>query len=206
MKKIQLGLYTTAVLLSGSLYAQDTTPKQPAYGDNPNLFKVLAVKTQEGVQSTAENVSNATEKGIEKVKPAIDNSWKATKEFTSEKADQVKNATRKGYDTAVDKVKATKENLTGVKGAPIERRSLSQASNQTQSTNTPTIAAAPINNQTATSANAPVSPATSQVELDNEGQPVIQRQSIPTPTSTTVPQAKVDGASSSNDPNSGIPN
>lgn len=49
----------------------------PPYGDNPNIFKVLAHKTQEKVQHTAEKVEDATETGIAKIKPKVSQAWDA---------------------------------------------------------------------------------------------------------------------------------
>lgn len=49
----------------------------PPYGDNPNIFKVLAHKTQEKVQHTAEKVEDATETGLAKIKPKVNQAWDA---------------------------------------------------------------------------------------------------------------------------------
>ena len=54
-----------------------TVKAPPAYGDNPNIFKVLAHKTQEKVQHTAEKVEDATETGLAKIKPKVNQAWDA---------------------------------------------------------------------------------------------------------------------------------
>lgn len=54
-----------------------TVKAPPPYGDNPNIFKVLAHKTQEKVKHTAENVEDATETGLAKIKPKVNQAWDA---------------------------------------------------------------------------------------------------------------------------------
>lgn len=127
-------LLSSALLITTSLFAEtQTTKATPSYGDNPNLIKVLAVKTQEKVQSTAEKVGAATERGIAKIKPAVDSTWNGTKDYTTEQATIARDNTRAGIDTAVKKVQQTKENIVGTSGpnnVPIERGSLSQSNVQ----------------------------------------------------------------------------
>lgn len=112
MYKFKMTVIVAFVTCSATtLYANTTETKPaPAYGDNPNLLKVLAVKTQEKVQDTAERVGAATERGISKIKPGVDNT--------------------------VKKVTETKDNILGKNSVnvPIERGSLSQdtGSNQNQ--------------------------------------------------------------------------
>lgn len=53
----------------------ETTKKTPPYGDNPNIFKVFAYKTTDKVVDTAEKVGDATERGIDKIKPKVDETW-----------------------------------------------------------------------------------------------------------------------------------
>ena len=47
----------------------------PPYGENPNIFKVFAYKTQEKVINTADKVGEVTENGIAKIKPKVDQAW-----------------------------------------------------------------------------------------------------------------------------------
>ena len=173
-------LLSSALLLSTPIFAEATTNSAPtnatkpapSYGDNPNLLKVLAVKTQEKVQSTAEKVGAATERGIAKIKPSIDNTWNGTKQYTTEQAVIARDNTREGIDVAVKKVKKTKENIVGTSApnnVPIERGSLSQESAPTQAAPqyiAPAVNPAPVQN-------------TATVE------PEIQRQSLPTQNSAT---------------------
>lgn len=78
----------TAILSSSMSFAQtettanapaqpavSTTKKAPPYGDNPNIFKVFAYKTTDKVVDTAEKVGDATERGIDKLKPKVDEAW-----------------------------------------------------------------------------------------------------------------------------------
>lgn len=78
----------TAILSSNMSFAQtettanapaqpavSTTKKAPPYGDNPNIFKVFAYKTTDKVVDTAEKVGDATERGIDKLKPKVDEAW-----------------------------------------------------------------------------------------------------------------------------------
>ena len=57
MKILHLVLLSATVLTTSSLYAQ-TEKTAPAYGDNPNLFAVLAHKTGVAVQNTVEKVGS----------------------------------------------------------------------------------------------------------------------------------------------------
>lgn len=102
------------------------TPTPPPYGDNPNIFRVLAHKTKESVQDTAHKVGDSTEKGIEKVKPKVDQAWDAV----------------------------TGKNTSTV-AVPIERKSLSESSsNNTAPTPTkqPSAEALPSSGQPETKA------------------------------------------------------
>lgn len=110
-------LLSSALLITSPLFAETQTAKgAPAYGDNPNIIKVLAVKAQNSVQSTADKVGAATERGIAKIKPGLDNTWNGTKEYTTEQAVLARDNTREGIDTAVKKVKQTKANMVGESG------------------------------------------------------------------------------------------
>lgn len=192
MKKI--ALISSALLITTPLFAETTTKAAPSYGDNPNLLKVLAVKTQEKVQSTAEKVGAATERGIAKIKPSIDNTWNGTKEYTTEQAVIARDNTREGIDVAVKKVKQTKESIVGTSSpnnVPIERGSLSQASNNEQQAApqyiAPTVVSAPVVQNTA-----PVNPSFNQNSSTVE--PEIQRQSLP-----------IQNSTSNEDPDAGLP-
>lgn len=110
-----------------------TTSQTTSYGDNPNIFRVLAQKTGDKVQNTAERVGNAAERGINKIKPKVDNTWQNTKTYTADKAELAKQNTQKGLNTAVNKVNETKDAIIGTNSTPvpIERGSLSQTSADT---------------------------------------------------------------------------
>ena len=60
---------------SSSTVAQTANKTPPAYGDNPNIFEVLAHKTSDKVVNTAEKVGDATERGVAKVKPKVNQAW-----------------------------------------------------------------------------------------------------------------------------------
>jgi hypothetical protein len=104
MKKNKHTILLTAVLLS-LMYstaatanstnnnAEDGAPRviRP-YGENPNLAHVLGYKTQEGVISTAQKVGTATEKGVAKIKPSVDQAWENTKAITQRSTAPTKDA------------------------------------------------------------------------------------------------------------------
>lgn len=194
----KIALISSALLISTPLFADtqtnSTTKTTPSYGDNPNLLKVLAVKTQEKVQSTAEKVGAATERGIAKIKPTVDNTWNSTKEYTTEQAVIARDNTREGIDTAVKKVKQTKENLVGSGGVPIQRGAMSQSAPQ----NNPVIQ----NNTVEYSA--PMHQTTQPIQtnatntddsnLNQNADTEIQRQSLP-----------IQNNATSNDDNAGLP-
>ncbi|NHC02946.1 hypothetical protein G9F31_04060 [Acinetobacter sp. 187] len=209
MNMTKMALISSALLITTPLFAETTTQTTPSYGDNPNLLKVLAVKTQEKVQSTAEKVGAATERGIAKIKPSIDNTWNGTKEYTTEQAVIARDNTREGIDVAVKKVKQTKENIVGSStpnNVPIERGSLSQQTNTVQQPNnvqqaTTTQQAAP---QYITPAVAPeaVTPTLNQNTATVE--PEIQRQSLPTQNSPSTNSSSQNNTSN-DDSDAGVP-
>lgn len=202
-------LVSCITLCSATTFAQDSTltGNNPAYGDNPNLAKVLAVKAQETLQNTANTVDDATKRGIAKIKPSVDSAWQNTKEFTNEKAVALRDGARQGVDTAVKSVQHAKQNLVGAGGVPIERGSLSQPN----PTTAPAVTASPapttasvalpvqensVNLETAQSANTTLA---SQNQAP-EAEPTIQRQSVALPNSgATTSSPAVD------DSDAGVP-
>ena len=137
MKLIKSLCMITTLVATSSLYAQtDAENKTQPYGDNPNIFKVLAQKTGEAVQNTAEKVGNATERGIQKIKPSFDETIDNTKSYTIEQATIARDNTRQGIDTAVKKVEQTKDRVLSktTNNVPIEQGSLSQSSSPVSST------------------------------------------------------------------------
>ena len=157
MKMMKSACFMIAVITAPSLYAQtDSANQNQAYGDNPNIFRVLAHKTSEAVQNTAEKVGTATEKGIQKIKPSFDATIENTKNYTTEQATIARDNTRQGIDTAVKKVEQTKDRITGKNSynIPIESGSLSQSSttvnpsqNNTVPYTAPIVQEAPISTQ-----------------------------------------------------------
>lgn len=172
MNKIKMVCITTAILATTSIYAQSSSETKTTlpYGDNPNIFKVLAYKTGQAVQNTAEKVGNATEKGINKIKPKVGETWDNTKTYTTEQAEIARNTTRKGIDTAVKKVNETKDNIVGTSGGnvPIERGNLSDAS--MSSVPSPTTVTAPVITAP------PIAPAQN---ASAQEEPEITKQSLP---------------------------
>ncbi len=86
MAWIKTALLTTAILATTLSQAAPKpsndgaqnnakAPAHPPYGENPNIFKVFAYKTQEKVINTADKVGEATENGISKIKPKLDQAW-----------------------------------------------------------------------------------------------------------------------------------
>lgn len=206
-----MALISSALLITTPLFAETTTQTTPSYGDNPNLLKVLAVKTQEKVQSTAEKVGAATERGIAKIKPSIDNTWNGTKEYTTEQAVIARDNTREGIDVALKKVKQTKENIVGSStpnNVPIERGSLSQQTNTVQQPNNVQQAnnsqqAAP---QYITPAVAPEATTPTPTLNQNTAtvEPEIQRQLLPTQNSPNT-NGSSQNNTSNDDSDAGVP-
>lgn len=177
MKKLNLtaipcALLTLAIVASTASHAetQSSQAAKSNYGDNPNIFKVLAKKTQNSVQNTAERIGSATERGIAKIKPGVDNSWKNTKEYTTEQATIARDNTRKGIDNTVKKVQETKQTIFGSdqpNGVKIERAGLSQNSSASNST------ISNISNNTAQlTASTPLSTEDEYAEIQRQSLPV----------------------------------
>lgn len=202
-------IFLSATLFSASAFAQEPTQtgNQPDYGDNPNLIKVLSVKTKETVTNTANQVGAATERGIAKIKPSVDSAWQNTKELTTGTAVQLRDGARQGIDTAVKKTQSLKQNLTGAGGVPIERGSLSNPGQNTQPAAVVNAPAAATPQPIESSAPISVAPAANVVNKTapvEPAEPAIQRQSIALPaTSAATSQATQQPAEVNED--SGIP-
>lgn len=148
---LKTALCISCTLGSAALWAQDAsvsahtsnTAEQEAqkpvkpYGANPNIFHVWAYKTQEGVINTATRVGNATERGIGKIKPSVDQAWDNTKDLAENTAQKVDAGAQRATQNLNSKVQDTKEALGGKASqpAPIEQRSLSESSSSGGSSN-----------------------------------------------------------------------
>ncbi|MDR0236961.1 hypothetical protein [Acinetobacter sp.] len=220
MVKMKSLYMITAICVTSSLYAQTDTQTQ-TYGDNPNIFRVLAHKTGEAVQNTAEKVGDATEKGIQKIKPSFDESIENTKKYTSEKAIIARDNTRQGIDTAVKKVEQTKDRVMGKNSynVPIEQGSLSQSSTTVNTANThvattvPNISNQNIPDQPTVSAQTPLKSQASQNVQSEQQELEIKKQSLPienqtnTPTSSSTDSKPEQNANTntSTDDDAGVP-
>ena len=201
MQKIKVLALSFTLFSATSIYAQTTTEnKTTPYGDNPNIFTVIAKKTGTAVQNTAEKVGEATENGIRKIKPKFDETVDNTKTYTAEQATIAKENTQKGIDTAVKKVEQTKDNVFGKTeyNVPIQQGSLSQPQIPTKTTYEVT-APAP-----ATTVLAPLMPIAPPTTMQNtQVEPEIVKQSLPIE-NTTTKQTENSSTKASNDA-SGVP-
>ena len=183
MQKIKVLALSFTLFSATSIYAQTTTEnKTTPYGDNPNIFTVIAKKAGTAVQNTAEKVGEATENGIRKIKPKFDETIDNTKTYTAEQATIAKENTQKGIDTAVKKVEQTKDNVFGKTeyNVPIEQGSLSQPKIPTKTTYEVT-APAP-----ATTVLAPLTSISPPTTVQNaQAEPDIIKQSLPIENTTT---------------------
>ena len=201
MQKIKVLALSFTLFSATSIYAQTTTEnKTTPYGDNPNIFTVIAKKTGTAVQNTAEKVGEATENGIRKIKPKFDETVDNTKTYTAEQATIAKENTQKGIDTAVKKVEQTKDNVFRKTeyNVPIQQGSLSQPQIPTKTTYEVT-APAP-----ATTVLAPLMPIAPPTTMQNtQVEPEIVKQSLPIE-NTTTKQTENSSTKASNDA-SGVP-
>lgn len=196
MKMVKSLCVVTAILTAPTLYAQTDTQNQP-YGDNPNIFKVLAHKTGSAIQNTAEKVGTATEKGIKKIKPQFDETIKNTKSYTTEQATIARDNTRQGIDTAVKKVEQTKDSVLGrtTSNVPIQQGSLSQSSTPPKSTmNNTNIATATITVTEAPIVMQPIPQAQQQPQNTILEEPEIKKQSLPIENTENKPMKSDDDA------------
>lgn len=201
MNKIKAICIVTAILTAPSLYAQtEETNKTQPYGDNPNIFRVLAHKTGTAVQNTAEKVGNATEKGIQKIKPQIDETIENTKTYTSEQATIARDNTRQGIDSAVKKVEQTKDKIMGKTSSniPIEQGRLSQSSTSPNSSmNNAMPATAPIATQAPVTAQ-PAQPTVAQDQNSVSEEPEIKKQSLPIENNPSTADANKESSTTQN--------
>lgn len=137
MKMMKTICITSSILLSSSVFAQDTAQQNAApYGDNPNIFKVLSHKAQQSVQNTVEKVDLAAQKGIEKVKPKVANAWEETKVLGAETSAVAKEKSQQAAATINQKVNKTRDGIMGNPNdqpAPIVSHPLSQSSTSVES-------------------------------------------------------------------------
>ena len=203
MQKIKLLALSFTLFSATSIYAQTTTEnKTTPYGDNPNIFTVIAKKAGTAVQNTAEKVGEATENGIRKIKPKFDETIDNTKTYTAEQATIAKENTQKGIDTAVKKVEQTKDNVFGKTeyNVPIEQGSLSQPKIPTKTTYEVT-APAP-----ATTVLAPLTSISPPTTVQNaQAEPDIIKQSLPIENTTTKQTENSSTKVSNEDDASGVP-
>lgn len=177
MKILNVVLLSTTLLSTSALYAQNEKAP-PAYGDNPNLFAVLAHKTGVAVQNTVEKVGAATERGIEKVKPKVGEAWENTRDYSKEQADLALSNTRQGINTAVQKVNDTKDQVIGTSAGniPITQGRLSQSS--TLQNTAPQVITPQVNENLNTGSALPQLPRPIQAQ-DNATNDTIIVQSVP---------------------------
>ena len=203
MQKIKVLALSFTLFSATSIYAQTTTEnKTTPYGDNPNIFTVIAKKAGTAVQNTAEKVGEATENGIRKIKPKFDETIDNTKTYTAEQATIAKENTQKGIDTAVKKVEQTKDNVFGKTeyNVPIEQGSLSQPKIPTKTTYEVT-APAP-----ATTVLAPLTSISPPTTVQNaQAEPDIIKQSLPIENTTTKQTENSSTKASNEDDASGVP-
>ena len=203
MQKIKVLALSFTLFSATSIYAQTTTEnKTTPYGDNPNIFTVIAKKAGTAVQNTAEKVGEATENGIRKIKPKFDETIDNTKTYTAEQATIAKENTQKGIDTAVKKVEQTKDNVFGKTeyNVPIQQGSLSQSKIPTKTTYEVT-APAP-----ATTVLAPLTSISPPTTVQNaQAEPDIIKQSLPIENTTTKQTENSSTKVSNEDDASGVP-
>ena len=142
-------LFVSAILATTPIFAQTNTTQpvkqSPAYGNNPNIFVVLGHKTKEKVETTFSKIGNATERGVNKIKPAaqktadiaeysaektVDKTIDKTTTFaekTKDFADQTIEKTTTGIENTTKKAKEAVLGDPNAK-APIVQHSLSQSS------------------------------------------------------------------------------
>ncbi len=217
MKMIKSLCVFATLITAPTLYAQTEAQHQTQpYGDNPNIFRVLAHKTGEAVQNTAEKVGTATEKGIQKIKPSLDATIENTKTYTTEQATIARDNTRQGIDTAVKKVEQTKDRITGKTSynIPIEQGSLSQSSttvNPSQNNavpyTAPIIQNAPVSSQPIQQIPLPQNNVPEEAEIQKRSLP-IENNATPSPSNehnATTNNSSVSSTKDSKDDDSGVP-
>ncbi len=201
MQKMKYTIIVSMLLTSASVFADSATPEKtpPPYGDNPNIFVVLGHKAKDAVQNTANKVGAATERGIQKIKPKVDNTLENTKTYTEEQATLAKENTIKAKDKVVQKWHDTKDNVLGVNGGtvPIQQGELSQSSGTTSSP----VTTVPVQNtaQVAPANNISTAPATIQTSPAVTNQTVPQSSNQPAPVINTSKDNPIGGSDSESD-------
>lgn len=113
---------------------QATAKPAPAYGDNPNIFEVLAHKTSDKVVNTAEKVGDATERGVAKIKPKVDQAWdNITAKHTTDVPIEQKPLNRSSNNEVVPKISQTPAATvsTAIDAIPSQTQQIAQPQAQT---------------------------------------------------------------------------
>lgn len=131
--RTKIALFISALFVATPLLANtastnttstNTAVKQtPPYGDNPNIFKVLGYKAKEKLTNTATRIDNAAQRGVEKVKPKVEQTVETTKDFTEETANKAVTGIERTANKAKEVVMGNPND-----NAPIVQRSLSESS------------------------------------------------------------------------------
>lgn len=137
-----LALCTACMLTAFTVHANDvntsTNQKTMPYGDNPNIFRVLAYKSGQSL----DRLGNAIQRGADNSAVKIDEKWQDTKAFGSEQSKVLANKADQAKTVTEQKIQQGKDAIIGTNGGtvPIEQGTLSQPSantstNSTQSAN-----------------------------------------------------------------------
>ena len=136
-------LLISALFIATPIFTHATTEtapvkKAPPYGDNPNIFKVIGYKTKEKFENTFSRIGNATERGVDKVKPVAEKTVNKTvdktvifAEKTATVAENTAEKTVTGIENTATKAKEAVLGDPNVK-APIEQHTLSAPSSNTE--------------------------------------------------------------------------
>ena len=136
-------LLISALFIATPIFTHATTEtapvkKAPPYGDNPNIFKVIGYKTKEKIENTFSRIGNATERGVDKVKPVAEKTVNKTvdktvifAEKTATVAENTAEKTVTGIENTATKAKEAVLGDPNVK-APIEQHTLSAPSSNTE--------------------------------------------------------------------------
>ena len=190
------------VLSSTSSFAQaetSSTPpktanKTPTYGDNPNIFEVLAHKTSDTVVNTAEKVGDATERGVAKIKPKVNQAWdNITAKHTVEVPIEQKSLSNSSNNELAPT--AHQPPPPKPQAIPAEAQTRSPAKATPPEVQQPNVAAptkAPVTTDSIPNDKAPVIPSTTSDDQTNPAptpaEPSQNQQQVK-PVTTTLPQA-----------------
>lgn len=151
MKIMYTTLSCALLLTTSSVWAETERNTQlqqgpiAPYGVNPNIFHVWAYKAQKGVMHGAEKVGEATEKGMQKIRPTAHQALDSAKSIGQQTAEQARRTGQRLNQSLSSKSSDSQQETTG-QPVPMYQGNLSHPTSQSNPSSGVTLAPASTQN------------------------------------------------------------